>query len=127
QGEPNQQSFAQAGKATAEEAVFGESTSGGEETEAEVAKKLREYFIKHDLPRSMKDRKYTMNKIQEIPANMLWIDLDVRNKLASCKIRYLIDVEPPGTTLRCVYCADNNSVRLLGKYTHRNDRWIKVE
>jgi Putative zinc-finger/Predicted integral membrane protein (DUF2275) len=127
QGEPNQRALAQAGKAAEEETVFDESTSGGEETEAEVVKKLHDYFINHDLPRSMKDRKYTMSKIQEIPANMQWIDLDVRNKLASCKNGYLIDVEPSGKTLRCVYCADNDSVRLFGKYTHRNDRWIKVE
>jgi len=124
QGDSETISLAQAGKATAGETISGESTSEGKQTEAEVVKNLGAYFIEHDLPPTMTNRKYTISKIRVIPSSMQWLDLEARSKLASCRNGYLVDVEPAGRTLRCIYCVDNDSVELISKYARRNDRWV---
>ena len=116
-------------KASAKEPASSGSSASSGETEAELVKKVGDYFSIHDLPRNGNGKivKYEVSKLQALPENASWLDAGMQKKMTSCKNTYLVDVLISQTQQKYVYCADNVSIELLFKVAQKNGRWIKAE
>jgi hypothetical protein len=116
-------------KASAKEPASDGSSASSVETDAELIKKVGDYFSIHHLPRNGNGKavKYDVSKFQDIPENASWLDTGMQKKMTSCKNTYLVDVLISQTKQKYVYCADNVSIELLFKVAQKNGRWIKTE
>jgi len=116
-------------KALAKEPASSGSSASSEETEAMLIKKIGDYFINHDLPRTGhgKDVKYGVSKFEVLPENAPWLDAGMQKKMASCKNTYLVDVLSSEILQKYFYCADDISIELLFMVAQKNGRLIKIE
>jgi hypothetical protein len=97
------------------------SSANREETEKAMMKKIKDFFISHDLPLLGNIKYYSVADFQAIPKNMSLLDEGMLKKLSSCKKSYQVDVATAKTHLKYVYCVDKTSIKLLFKVDQKSD------
>jgi len=103
--------------------------SRAEDKDAEEILSVMEYFVRYDLPKTMKTKglQYSARRAPEDLAGLQWLRSSTVYRSNTCSRKYLVDVEFSGKSSKYLYCYDyeHDHPHLLGIYELISGTWVE--
>jgi hypothetical protein len=100
-----------------------------EDQDAEELLAVMEYFVRYDLPDTMKTKglQYNTRRVPGDLAGLQWLRESKAYGSSVCSQKYLVDVEFSGRSSKYLYCYDHDHPRLVAVYELQAGTWVETQ